>query len=69
VITHFCLLFNVPLGTSCIRGDNTAISPILNIFFDPFDDCWLSVQIIYWNIKETLGKKEEIVKEIIILFW
>jgi hypothetical protein len=34
-----------------------------------FTNCWLSIQIIYWNIKETLGEKGEIVKEIIILFW
>lgn len=48
-------LENTPLGSTSIRWDDGAILPFIDIFFDPFQDCRLSIQIIHRDVKEPLA--------------
>ena len=48
------VLLNVPFSTTSIRGDNTGVPPFWYIVFYPFQHGWLSIQVIYWYIKEAL---------------
>ncbi len=45
---------NTPLGSTGIRRNNGAVLPFIDVFFYPFEDCRLSVQVINWDVKEPL---------------
>ena len=50
---------SLPFGTPCIGWYYTTILPFWDVFFDPFQYCWFCIQIIYWNVKETLQEAKQ----------
>ena len=46
----------LPFGATSIRGDNTGIPPFWYVVLNPFQHSWLGIQIVHWDIKETLKK-------------
>lgn len=45
-----------PLGSSCVRGNDSARFPVGDIFLNPLQHCRLSVQVINRDIEESLVK-------------
>lgn len=45
---------NTPLGSTGIRRNNGAILPFIDVLFYPFEDCWLSIQVVNRDVKESL---------------
>lgn len=45
---------NTPLCSTSIRRNNCAVLPFIDVFFYPFEDCRLSIQVINWDVKEPL---------------
>ena len=45
---------NLPLSAPSVRTDNDGISPLFDLCFDVFDHDRLTIQVVYWDIEESL---------------
>lgn len=44
----------IPLSSTCIRWDNSAVPPLRDVLPYPLQDSWLCIQIISWDIEKAL---------------